>query len=356
MLRQAVDEGRGFRAGALRPAGPGLEILRTARERSGVLRDSPGASVVDLGDGVLAVEFHSKMNTIGADALDAIAAGLALADQGCVALVVGNEGPNFSAGANLALVLEQAQQRNWDAIDGMVRAFQRATWSLKYAPVPVVVAPGGLTLGGGCEIALHADRVQASVETYMGLVEVGVGLIPAGGGTKEMVIRASGSRPLLPGQLLGRLQPAFETLALGKVSTSGPEAVQLGYMRRSDSFTMNRDRLLADAKARALTRVADGYAPPAHADAIPVGGESLEAALKMGVHLAHRAGRASEHDVCIGRKLAWIMSGGGLPHATTVSEEYLLELEREAFLSLCGEAKTLERIAHTLKTGKPLRN
>jgi 3-hydroxyacyl-CoA dehydrogenase len=358
LVGRLLGSGRtSFRDGVLPPQSPGCEILRSARERAAVVQQTPGASLVDLGDGVLAVEFHSKMNTIGADALAMIATGLDESARNFRALVIGNEAPHFSAGANLTLVLAEAQTKNWAGIDAMVRAFQRMTWSLKYADVPVIAAPAGLSLGGGCEIALHADRVQAAAETYMGLVEVGVGLIPAGGGTKEMLVRGLTSRPI--GSSVGLLpfvQPAFETMAFGKVSASGPDAQRLGYLRAVDGFTMNRDRLIADAKARALARLNEGYQPPAHADSIPVGGDSLEAVLKLGVHLAFRAGQASDHDVVVGRKLAWILAGGSLPHATTVTEEYLLDLEREAFLSLCGEPKTLERIAYTLKTGKTLRN
>jgi 3-hydroxyacyl-CoA dehydrogenase len=271
--------------------------------------------------------------------------------------VVGNESVNFSAGANLMLLLLEAQEGNWDEVDMMVRAFQGATQALKYADVPVIVAPVGLAIGGGCEIALHGDRVQAAAETYMGLVEVGVGLIPAGGGTKEMLIRCLESRPAgAQIDLLPYVQRAFETIAFGKVATSGPDAKRMGFLRPTDAITMNRDRLIADAKARALARVAEGYQPPPRPTAIPVGGENLLAALSLGVHLARRGDRISDHDALIGRKLAWILAGGSLPHATTVSEQYLLDLEREAFVSLCGEPKTLERIGYTLKTGKTLRN
>jgi 3-hydroxyacyl-CoA dehydrogenase len=358
LVAELLEHGRStFRDATLPPAGRGCEILRAAREQSRIVRHTPGASLVDLGDGVLAVEFHSKMNTIGSDAVDMIAAGVQHASRNFRALVVGNEGAVFSAGADLRLVLAAAQERRWDQIDVMVRAFQATALSLKYADVPVVVAPAGLTLGGGCEITMHADRVVAAAETYMGLVEVGVGLIPAGGGTKEMLIRCLEGR--LPGttvSLLPFVQRAFETIAFAKVSSSGPDAVQLGYLRRTDGFTMNRDRLIADAKSRALARAAEGYQPPARAGAIPAGGESLLAVLKVGIHLAHRAGRISDHDVLVGHKLASILAGGSLPHATTVSEDYLLDLEREAFLCLCGEPKTLERIAYTLNTGKSLRN
>jgi 3-hydroxyacyl-CoA dehydrogenase len=270
------------------------------------------------------------------------------------ALVVGNDAPNFSAGANLMLLLLEAQESNWDEIDQMVRAFQCATMALKYAEVPVVVAPAALTLGGGCEVVLHADRVQAAAETYMGLVEVGVGLIPAGGGTKEMLARAM--EAAAPGaDPLPFVQRVFETIGFGKVSTSAPDALRLGYLRPVDAVTMNRERLIADAKAAALARATD-YVPVRPRSAIPVGGEGLQAALKLGVHLAWRAGRLTDHDALIGRTLARILAGGDRPHAGTATEQEILDLEREAFLSLCGQRKTQERIAHTLKTGKTLRN
>jgi 3-hydroxyacyl-CoA dehydrogenase len=278
------------------------------------------------------------------------------ASQHFAALVVGDDSANFSAGANLMLVLLEAQEENWDEIDVMVRAFQQSTMALRYADVPVVVAPAGLTLGGGCEISMHGDRVQAAAETYMGLVEVGVGLIPAGGGTKEMVARAAGQMPPGTTDYLPPIQRAFETIAFAKVSASGPDAQRIGYLAPTDAFTMNRERLIADAKRHALERVRDGYQRPVPRTAIPVGGDTVLAPLKLGVHLAWRAGRISDHDALIGRKLATIMAGGNLPHATTVSEQALLDLEREAFLSLLGERKTQERIQHTLKTGKPLRN
>jgi 3-hydroxyacyl-CoA dehydrogenase len=294
------------------------------------------------------------MNAIGGDTMEMIRTGVREAARNFAALVVANAAVNFSAGANLMLLLLEAQEGNWDEIDLMVRAFQGATMSLKHAEVPVVVAPAGMTLGGGCEIALHGARVQAAAEAYIGLVEVGVGLIPAGGGTKEMLARTMEG---LPGSadVLPHVQRVFETIGFAKVSTSGPHARQLGFLRDGDEITMNRDRLLEDAKAQALLLARD-YAPALTRAAIRVGGEGVLATLKLGVHLAWRAGRISDHDALIGRKLAWILAGGDLSHPSTLSEQQLLDLEREAFLSLCGERKTLERIAHTLKTGRPLRN
>ena len=333
-----------------------FEILRSARDASRIVKKNAGASLVDLGDGVLCIEFHSKMNTIGSDTIEMLRTGVREAARNFRALVVGNDAPNFSAGANLMLVLLEAQEGNWDEIDLMVRAFQQATMGLRYSDVPVVVAPAGLTLGGGCEIALHGDRVQAAAETYMGLVEVGVGLIPAGGGTKEMTARAAETMTPGSNDLLPPIQRAFETIGFAKTSASAPDAMRLGYTRTIDGVTMNRDRLIADAKARALQRAADGYQPPVPRTAIPVGGDAVLAPLKLGIHLAWRGGRISDHDALIGRKLATIMAGGQLPHPAAVSESHLLDLEREAFLSLVAERKTQERMQHTLKTGKPLRN
>ena len=345
-----------FREGLVKPAAADLQILRTAREHNRVIKKNGGASLVDLGDGVIEVEFHSKMNAIGGDTIQMLQAGVKEAAKSGQAVVIGNDAPNFSAGANLMLVLLEAQEGNWDEIDLMIRAFQQATMSLRYSPVPVVAATAGLSLGGGTEIPLHCDRVQAAAETYMGLVEVGVGLIPGGGGTKEMLVRAMAQLPTPQSDPLPYVSKAFETVALAKVSASGPDALRLGYLMPTDSFTMNRERLMADAKAKALERVREGYHVPAPRTAIPVGGESVTAALNLGVHLMWRGGRASDHDKLIGQKLAHIFGGGNVPHATTVSEQYLLDLEREAFMSLLGQRKTLERIQHTLKTGKPLRN
>jgi 3-hydroxyacyl-CoA dehydrogenase len=345
-----------FRHGGLPPAGPGLQILKSAKERSAIVKKNPGASLVDLGDGVLAIEFHSKMNTVGGDTLEMIHAGVREAAEHFNALVVGNDAPNFSAGANLMLLLLEAQEGNFDDIDLMIRTFQGATQALRHASIPVVVCPAGLTLGGGCEVALHGDRVQAAAETYMGLVEMGVGLIPAAGGTKEMLARAVEHVPDPRADLMPFVQRVFEMIGFAKVSTSGAHAMELGFLRQADAITMNRERQIADAKAVALERAREGYQPHAPRTAIPVGGDNLQAALKLGVHLAWRAGRISDHDALLGRTLAWILSGGSLPHQTTVTEQYLLDLEREAFLKLCGERKTLERIQYTLKTGKPLRN
>ena len=333
-----------------------ITLLRAAKDRSRVVKKNAGASLVDLGDGVLALEFHSKMNAIGGDTMQMIRAGVKEAAAGFAALVVGNDAVNFSVGANLMLLLLEAQEGNWDEIDLALRTFQDATQALRFADVPVIVAPAGMTLGGGCEILLHGDRVQAAAESYIGLVEVGVGLIPAGGGTKEMVARAVDDLPSPQADLLPFAQRVFETIGFAKVSTSAADARRLGFLGDADQITMNRERLIEDAKAYALERAREGYQRRQPRAAIPVGGESVLAALKLGVHLAWRAGRISDHDAVVGRALANVIAGGALPHQTTVSEQYLLDLERDAFLKLCGERKTLERIQHTLKTGKPLRN
>ncbi len=332
-----------------------LLILKAARERNTIIKKNAGASLVDLGDGVLALEFHAKMNALGGDQIQMMHAGVKEAAANFAALVVGNDAPNFSAGANLMLLLLEAQEGNWDEIDLMIRAFQAATQALRYADVPVIVAPAGLTLGGGCEIALHGDRVQAAAESYIGLVEVGVGLIPGGGGTKEMLARAVHGLPANHPDLLPIIQPVFETIGFAKVSTSAADARRLGFLGEVDRITMNRERLMADAKELALERVREGYQRP-RPRTLLAGGSTLLAALKLGVHLGWRAGRISDHDAVVGRALAHVLAGGALPQQTLVSEQYILDLERQAFLALCGERKTLERIAYTLKTGKPLRN
>ena len=346
---------RRFRDGHLPSLGANVSILAQAKEARPVVKRNPDASLIDLGDGVLAVEFHSKMNTLGGDTIEMLSAGVAEAERNFEALIVGNESPAFSAGANLMLVLLEAQEENWDEIDLMVRSFQSAVVGLRYAEVPVVIAPAGLTLGGGCEVVLHGDGVQAAAETYMGQVEVGVGLIPAGGGTKELLVRSIERQPHTVEDPLPFVRQAFELIGFGQVSTSAPDAKRLGLLRPIDRITMNRDRVLADAKNLALGLAHAGYQPPL-APMISVGGDSVRAGLELGVHIAWRGGHISDHDALIGRQLARILSGGDLPHHTSVSEQYMLDLEREAFLSLCGEPKTLERIAHTLKTGKTLRN
>ncbi|HEY0078879.1 MAG TPA: 3-hydroxyacyl-CoA dehydrogenase NAD-binding domain-containing protein [Pyrinomonadaceae bacterium] len=337
---------------------PGVVVLKSVKERTGVIKKNAGASLVDIGDGVACLEFHSKMNAIGGDTLQMLKFALSEVEKHFVGLVVGNQGQNFSVGANLMLMLLEAQEENWEDLDLAVRAFQQATMSLRYSAKPVVVAPFQMTFGGGCEMTLHGDRVRASAETYIGLVEVGVGLIPAGGGTKEMLLRALDSIPkgMEDADPFPFVKRAFETIALAKVATSAEEARTLGFLSEDDTVSMNQDRLIADAKQEVLALAATGYVQPQQRADIPALGLPALATLKLGIHQMKRGGFISEHDALIGEKLARILSGGDLNHPTRVSEQYLLDLEREAFLSLCGQRRTQERIAHMLKTGKPLRN
>ena len=291
-----------------------------------------------MGDGVLCVEFHSKLNTLGEDAIVMVQAGLEETNRNFEAMIIANEGETFSAGANLMLVLLMAQEGEWDDLDLAVRRFQQMNMALKYAAKPVVAAPFSRTLGGGCEIVLHCTRAQASAETYIGLVEVAVGVIPAGGGCKELLARLKD--PLR----------VFDLIGYAKVSTSAEDARKLGLLHRSDSISMNPERLLGDAKALALSLVPN-YSPAAPA-AIPVQGESVYALMKLGAWSARQGNFITDYEVIIAEKLAHILSGGRLSGAQTVSEQYLLDLEREAFLSLCGNPKTQERMQYMLKTGK----
>jgi 3-hydroxyacyl-CoA dehydrogenase len=327
-----------FRRGTHQPLiAPGL-ILSHCK----TVRQNSGASLVDLDDGVLCVEFHSKMNVLGLDQIQMIEAGLEETEKNFEAMVVANQGSDFSAGANLLLILLAAREDEWDEIGRMVTRFQQANLAMKYARKPVVAATFGRTLGGGCEIALHAHRVQASAETYMGLVEAGVGVIPAGGGCKELLARAGEARKL------------FETIGGAKVSLSAEDARGLGFLRAPDRVTMNPDRLVDDAKHFALELARD-YTPPPRAQ-IRVGGEAAYALMKLGAWTYHQGGYITDYDVVVAEKLAYVLSGGRVTGQPMVSEQCVLDLEREAFLSLCGNPKTLARMEHTLKTGKPLRN
>jgi 3-hydroxyacyl-CoA dehydrogenase len=339
------------------PDRPGVIVLKSVKERTGVIKSNPGASLVDIGDGVACLEFHSKMNSIGGDTVQMMNFALDEVERNFKGLVVGNQGGNFSAGANIMMLLLAAQEEEWDDINMMVAALQKAVMRLRYSPKPVVTAPYGLTLGGGCEIAMHGNKVRAAGETYMGLVEVGVGVIPAGGGTKEMTMRAMDLAARYPdADPIAFLKKTFETIGMGKVATSGPEARSWGFLRDSDAISMNGDRLIADAKQEVLNLDAAGYVQPVERTDILALGESAQAAMKLALHMMKQGGFISDHDTLIGKKLAKVMSGGDLNHKTYVSERYLLDLEREAFVSLCGERKTQERIAAMLKTGKPLRN
>ncbi|MCU1324148.1 MAG: 3-hydroxyacyl-CoA dehydrogenase NAD-binding protein [Acidobacteriaceae bacterium] len=340
-----------------------LTILKKAR---GVVKKNTGASVIDLGDGVAAIELHSKMNALGEDIVSLITQTLKPTSEQVVnfeAFVITGDSGNFSVGANLMQLLLAIQDEEWDDVDLMVRGFQNMTQAIKFCPRPVVVAPYGMCLGGGVEIALHAAARQPHAELYMGLVEAGVGLIPGGGGCKEMVLRAieagSSIRPDARGEgveIFEALKKSFETLAMAKVSTSAAEARSFGFLRASDAITMNRERLLLDAKHKARDLADGGYSAPMPRADIPAPGESVLATLKLSVWTMREGQYISDHDAKIANWIAHALSGGKVAPGTLVSEQYLLDLEREAFLSLCGEKKTQERIAFTLKTGKPLRN
>ncbi len=337
---------------------PGKEsfiILDNYRANKPVWKNS-GAILHDIGDGVVNLEFRTKMNSIGSEVLEAINKSIEIAERDFKAMVIGNDGLHFSAGANLAMMFMLATEQEYDEIDFAVRMFQQTTMHVRYSAIPVVVAPHSLTLGGGCEVCLHADKVHASAETYIGLVEVGVGIIPAGGGTKEMTLRASDSY-IEGGVELHELQRRFLNIAMAKVSTSAREAYDLGIFRKGlDTYSVNPNRVIADAKKAALEIAERGYTKPTPREDIKVLGRTALAAMYLGAYSYKTANYISEHDKKISEKLAYVMCGGDLSEGTLVSEQYLLDLEREAFLSLIGEKKTLERIQSILTTGKPLRN
>lgn len=323
-----------------------------------VVRSNPGASLVDLGDGVACLEFHVKMNVIGGDQLGMLKQALEEVRKNFAGLVIGNQGQHFSAGANLLLLTTQIQNGDWDEIDLMIRVFQKATSTLRQFEKPVVAACHGYTLGGGTELSMGCDHIVIAAETYMGLPEVGVGLIPGAQGTKEMLIRCTESIlrnddvDYFPG-----IRHAWETIGLAKVGTSASEALKLRYLRPSETtIVLNKDWLIGEAKSQVLHMAAKGYSPRPQRTDIPAIGESGMTLCKLQLQQMRKSGQISEHDEKIGNKLAYILCGGDLTSLHYVDEEYILALEREVFLSLCGEPKTLERIKHTLKTGKPLRN
>ena len=329
-------------------------VLNQIRQESTVWKNKE-CSLIDLGDGILNFEVHSKMNTLGGAVLSGLNKAFDLAESSYKGLVIGNQGAQFSAGANLAMIFMLATEGEWEELDFAVRYFQRSVMRVRYSGIPVVVAPHGLSLGGGCEMSLHADAVQAAAETYTGLVEVGVGLIPGGGGTKEMTKRAS-ERYVKDDVELNALREYYLTIGMAKVATSAHEAFELGlFQNGKDQVSVSKQRQLTDAKRKALLLAELGYSPPA-GKTIKVLGRQALGMFEAGAYAMQEGGYISAHDRLISSKLAYIMSGGDLSEATEVSEQYLLDLEREAFLSLCGERKTLERIQHMLKTGKPLRN
>jgi len=336
---------------------PEIIFLPSLKERKKTVLTNPGASLIDLGDGVACLEFHSKMNAIGTDTIQMMRDSLKEVEEKFDGMVIGNQGENFSAGANLMLILFEIQDENWDEVEASVKVFQDTLMAIKYFEKPVVAAPFGLTLGGGCEICLASAQVRAAAEAYLGLVEVGVGLIPAGGGTKEMLLRSIENIPTdVDADTFPLVRRAFETVAMAKVGTSGKEAQKLGFMRPTDRITINRGYLIHDAKRCVLKLIEEGYRPPRPKKNIKVLGEKGFALLQMGLFYMRDGNFISSYDEHVGKKLAYVFSGGNLPDGSEVTEQYLLDLEREAFMSLCGEPKTQERMQYTLKTGKPLRN
>jgi 3-hydroxyacyl-CoA dehydrogenase len=344
-LRRPTTEYFDFRSHGYQPIEPrpGILTLRDRKRTHGVVFANTGASLVDLGDGVLCVEFHSKLNTLGEDNIAMVHAGLEETNRNFDAMIIANEGETFSAGANLMLVLLAAQEGEWEDLNLAVQRFQQMNMALKYSAKPVVAAPFSRALGGGCELVMHCTRAQASAETYIGLVEVGVGLIPAGGGCKELLARLKDPLRI------------FELIGYAKVSSSAEDAQKLGLLHRADPISINPERLIFDAKALALSLVPN-YSPGVPRSDIKVAGESAYALMKLGAWSAREGHFISDYDLTIAEKLAHVLSGGGFPGQQNVSEQYLLDLEREGFLSLCGNPKTQERMQYMLKTGKPLRN
>jgi len=346
------------------PSKPGIILLPSLKEQKREVAANTGASLIDIGDGVACLEFHAKMNAIGQDIIAMIQKSAEIVSRDFAGLIIANHGDNFSVGANLAMVLFAAQEEEWDDLDWSVKALQDALMRLKYLDKPVVAAPAGMALGGGCEICLAADRVRYAAETYMGLVEVGVGVLPAGGGCKELLIRNTEHLfevqrgGLYPKQIemMPFIARAFENIAMARVATSGPEAVRLGYLRPTDKMTVNRDYLMEDAKKTVLAMIMEGYVPPRPNNEIRVPGENTFAMIKLALWTMHESGYITDHDVTVSTKVGYVLCGGNVLADTKVSEQYLLDLEREAFLSLCGDPKTQARMQHMLTTGKPLRN
>ena len=343
----------------------GVWSVTVAKKSNGVVKKNAGASLIDLGDGVGCIEFHSKMNSLGGDIVQLITQTMKPGGPGdnFDAFVITNDAPNFSVGANIMILLMAVQEEEWDEVDMAIRQFQNMTQAIKFSKKPVVVAPFGMCLGGGCEITLHGAARQPHAELYCGLVEVGVGLLPGGGGCKEMTLRAihkaTHIRPQGRGEsveLMEAMKQAFEIVAMAKVSTSAAEARNLGFLSPGDNVSMNRERVLTDAKERALELYHEGWRPLEPRKDIPAPGESILATLKLGAHIMRHGEFITDHEVKIAGKVAEVLCGGNVTPGTLVSEQYLLDLEREAFKSLCGERKTQERIQYTLKTGKTLRN
>ena len=330
-------------------------VLDNIRDNKTIWKNS-GTTITDIGDGIINLEFHTKMNTIGGEVIQGINKAIDLAEKDYRGLVIGNDGANFSAGANIGMIFMAAVEQDWDEINIAIKMFQNTMMRLRYSSIPVIAAAHNLTLGGGCELCLHADFVQTNAETYMGLVEFGVGLIPGGGGSKEFALRVSDD--FRDGQIeQNALKDRFLTIAMAKVSTSGEEAYELGYLQKGKySITMNRSRLIADAKEKAIELAEAGYVTPVQRKDIRVLGKQGMGIVYAGANSMFAGNYISEHDKKISEKLGYVMCGGDLSAPTLVTEQYLLDLEREVFLSLCGEKKTLERIQSILTKGKPLRN
>ncbi|GGG03361.1 3-hydroxyacyl-CoA dehydrogenase/enoyl-CoA hydratase family protein [Paenibacillus abyssi] len=329
--------------------------LRSLKEQNKVIRSNSGASLIDVGDGIACLEFHSPNNAIGADILMMIQQSVEEVRKNYEGLIIANEGRNFCVGANIMLLLMEAQDEEWDEVDNIIRLFQNTMMTLKHFEKPVIAAPHRMTLGGGVEVCLPADEINAYAETYYGLVEVGVGLIPAGGGCKEMALRISRANPNPEVDLQPHINQAFMNIGMAKVSTSAHDAKKLGYFRSTDRVIMNQDHLIHEAKQSALRLVQAGYEPQPQ-EKIRVVGADGKAVLKLGAYSMKQSGYISDHDLHIAGKLAHVMAGGDIPAGTMVTEQYMLDLEREAFLSLCGEPKTQQRMQHMLSKGKPLRN
>jgi 3-hydroxyacyl-CoA dehydrogenase len=339
------------------PQPEGVIFLSSLEEQDKVIARNEGATLYDMGDGVGCVTFQTKMNAIDNNILGMLETGCSMVDDGeLVGLVVGNEDAVFSAGANLGLIGMLAMSKDFDQIDQALRLMQQTMMRMKYCDGPVVVAPRGMVLAGGCEIMMHGDAVRAAAESYIGLVELGVGLIPAGGGCKEMAFRFYGSAPkdteVDPNVHARRM---FRIVGVGTVSTSAEEAKDYGFLRPTDRITLSPDAVLADAKADVLALHSMGYSPP-RPGTVKVPGSSGIAALKMGAHGMHQGGYITEYEEHLAAKLATVLCGGEVADGTERTEQDFLDLEREAFLSLCGEQKTIDRILHMLETGKPLHN
>jgi 3-hydroxyacyl-CoA dehydrogenase len=335
---------------------PEVILLPSLKERQKVVKSNAGASLIDMGGGVACLEFHSYMNAIGQEIIEMIHESLKIAEKDFMGMVIGNHAQNFSVGANLLMLVGEIMKSNWAGIEAAVKAFQDATMAIKYFEKPIVAAPHGMALGGGCEVCLASHRIRAALETYMGQVEIGVGLLPGAGGNKEVYLRCIEGIPegVTP-DLLPFLRKAFETIAMAKVSTSAEEGRKLGFLRSTDKISANVDHLLYDAKQTVLAMLQEGFRPP-RPRLIPVAGDGGRAAILYMANTLRQGGYISEYDEFIAGKLAYILTGGNVLSGALVTEQHMLDIEREAFLSLCGEKKTQDRISHMLKTNKPLRN